>query len=83
MERKEYSAGVVKLSFWVVEFCKVVEFFHDGKSSEQIKAFAVNENLFAAPTVLRANQIYHTTSLHAGHHRQPPRRLLPQDVTGL
>ena len=62
MERKEYSAGAVKLSFWFVEFRKVVELLHEGKSSEQIKALAVNENLFAAPTALRANQIYHTVT---------------------
>ena len=62
MERKEYSAGAVKLSFWFVEFRKVVELLNEGKRSEQIKSLAINENLFAAPTKLRANQIYHTVT---------------------
>lgn len=59
MERKEYSAGAVKLSFWFVEFRKVVELLSEGKSTDQIKDLAMNENLFAAPTALRSNQIYH------------------------
>ena len=62
MERKEYSAGAVKLSFWFIEFRKVVELLHEGKNAEQIKSLALNENLFAAPTTLRANQIYHTVT---------------------
>ena len=62
MERKEYSAGAVKLSFWFVEFRKVVELLSEGKSTDQIKDLAMNENLFAAPTALRANQIYHTVT---------------------
>ena len=62
MERKEYSAGAVKLSFWFVEFRKVVELLYKGKSFEQIKDFAIYENLFAAPTSLRANQIYCTVT---------------------
>ena len=32
MERKEYSAGAVKLSFWFIEFSKVVELLHEGKN---------------------------------------------------
>ena len=62
MERKEYSAGAVKLSFWFVEFRKVVELLSEGKSTDQIKDLAMNENLFAAPTALRSNQIYHTVT---------------------
>lgn len=62
MERKEYSAGRSELSFWFIEFRKVVELLHEGKNAEQIKSLALNENLFAAPTTLRANQIYHTVT---------------------
>lgn len=62
MERKEYSAGAVKLSFWFIEFRKVVELLYEGKNIDQIKSLALNENLFAAPTTLRANQIYHTVT---------------------
>ena len=53
MKRKEYSAGAVKMSFWFVEFRKVVQLLHDGKSMDEIKALAQSENIFAAPTALR------------------------------
>ena len=56
MERKEYSAGAVKMSFWFIEFRKVVQLLHDGKTIEEIKTLAQNENIFAAPTALRSNQ---------------------------
>ena len=62
MNRKEYSAGAVKLSFWFVEFRKVVELLNEGKKLEEIRTLAMSENLFAAPTTLRANQIYHTVT---------------------
>ena len=62
MNRKEYSAGAVKLSFWFIEFRKVVELLREGKSIDQIKDLALNENLFAAPTTLRANQIFNTVT---------------------
>ena len=62
MERKEYSAGAVKLSFWFIEFRKVVELLNKGESTDRIKLLALNENLFAAPTTLRAKQIYHTVT---------------------
>ena len=62
MERKEYSAGAVKLSFWFVEFRKVVQLLHDEKTMDEVKALALNENLFVAPTAFRANQIFNTVS---------------------
>ena len=62
MERKEYSAGAVKMSFWFVEFRKVVQLLHDGKSMDEIKVLAQSENIFAAPTALRSNQIYSTVA---------------------
>ena len=60
MERKEYSASAVKLSFWFIEFRKVTALLCEGKNADQIKYLALNENLFAAQTSLRANQIYNT-----------------------
>lgn len=62
MKRKEYSAGAVKLSFWFVEFRKTVELLNKGQSFSQIKSLVLNENLFAAPTTLRANQIFNTVT---------------------
>lgn len=62
MERREYSAGGVKHSFWFMEFRKVVLLLSNGMSIEEIKDLNKNENLFAAPTVMRANQIFNTVS---------------------
>jgi hypothetical protein len=62
MKRKEYSAGAVKLSFWFMEFRKVVRLLSDGQSIDEIKVLNQNENIFAAPTALRSNQIFNTVS---------------------
>ncbi len=62
MERKEYSAGAVKMSFWFMEFRKVMQLLNDGKSMEEIKELNQNENIFGAPTALRSNQIFSTVS---------------------
>ena len=62
MKRKEYNAGAVKMSFWFVEFRKVVHLLDEGKSMDEVKQLALNKNLFAAPTILRANQIFSTVS---------------------
>ena len=62
MKRKEYSAGAVKVSFWFVEFRKTVECLNKGQGFAQIKSLVLNENLFAAPTTVRANQIFNTVT---------------------
>ena len=55
MERKPYSAGAVKFSFWFMEFRKTVQLLSEGKS------FA-DTNIYGAPTKLRAQQIYSTVT---------------------
>ena len=62
IERKEYSAGAVKMSFWFMEFRKVVGLLADGKSLAEVKKLNQKENIFAASTVARASQIYSTVS---------------------
>ena len=62
MERREYSAGAVKHSFWFLEFRKVVSFRSEGKSWNEIKELNEKENIFGAPTTLRATQILNTVS---------------------
>lgn len=62
MKRKEYSAGAVKFSFWFMEFKSVVKLLAEGKSYEEIKELAQNENLFATSTPARSNQIYSTVT---------------------
>ena len=62
MKRKEYSAGMVKLSFWFAEFRKVIEMLSNGKTLPEIKQMNVQENIFSAPTQARAIQIFNTVS---------------------
>lgn len=62
MERKEYSAGMVKLSFWFLEFRKVIELLNSGKTINEIKDMNLKENIFGAPTTARAIQIFNTVS---------------------
>ncbi|MNO27933.1 hypothetical protein D3C76_178190 [compost metagenome] len=62
MKKKEYSAGMVKLSFWFSEFRKVVHLINTGKTLHEIKSLNLEENIFAAPTQERAIQIYNTVS---------------------
>ena len=54
MKRKEYSAGMVKLSFWFAEFRKVIQLLNSGKTLLKIKKMNVEENIFSAPTQARA-----------------------------
>lgn len=60
MERKEYSAGMVKLSFWFTEFRKVIQLFNSGKTMEEIRILNIKENIFSAPTTARSIQIFNT-----------------------
>ena len=62
MKQKEYSAGMVKLSFWFAEFRKVVGLLNQGKTLPEIKQLNLRDNLFAAPTQTRAVQIFNTVS---------------------
>ena len=62
MKQKEYSAGMVKLSFWFAEFRKVVGLLNQGKTLPEIKQLNLQDNLFAAPTQTRAVQIFNTVS---------------------
>lgn len=60
MERKEYSAGAVKLSFWFMEFRKVAGLLNKGKTLNDIKKLNSEENIFGAPTKDRAEKIMNT-----------------------
>jgi hypothetical protein len=44
MERKEYSAGTVKLSFWFSEFRKVIKLLNSGKTLPEIKKMKITVN---------------------------------------
>ncbi len=62
MNRKEYSASAVKHAFWFMEFRKVVSLRLEGKTWKEIKRLNEEENIFGAPTVLRATQMINTVS---------------------
>ena len=62
MNKREYSAGAVKHSFWFMEFRKVVSLRGEGKSWEEIRDMNEKENIFGAPTALRSTQIFNTVS---------------------
>lgn len=62
MQRKEYSAGAVKHSFWFIEFRNGIRLLSEGKSFGDIKELCINENIFAASTQERAVQICNTVS---------------------
>ena len=62
MNKREYSAGAVKHSFWFMEFRRAVSLRGEGKSWEEIRDMNEKENIFGAPTALRATQIYNTVS---------------------
>jgi hypothetical protein len=62
VQKKEYSAGMVKLSFWFQEFRKVAGMIRVGITMDEIKEKCLGENLFGAPTRLRAEQVWHTIS---------------------
>ena len=62
IKRNEYSAGAVKLSFWFAEIRKVIELLNSGKSIAEIKQMNIRENIFGAPTQVRATQIFNTVS---------------------
>lgn len=62
MERKEYSAGAVKHSFWFMEFRNEVKLLAEGKSFEEIRELCKTENIFASATLDRAVQTFNTVS---------------------
>lgn len=62
MRRKEYSAGMVKLSFWFSEFRQVASLLNEGRTLPEIRMLNLAENIFAAPTQARAIQIFNTVS---------------------
>ena len=62
MVRKNYSAGMVKLSFWFLESKKMVALLNSGMEFDEIKKLNLESNIFAAPTQARAIQMYNTIS---------------------
>lgn len=62
MTGKNYSANSVKLSFWFLEYRKVMSLITEGMNLKEIRELNRNENIFAAPTFVRGDQIFLTIS---------------------
>lgn len=62
MEKKEYSAGAVKWSFWFLEFRKTVLLLNDGLSLADVRKKSEEENLFAASSAERSKMIMNTVA---------------------
>lgn len=71
MERKQYSAGMLKESFWFSEFRKVIILLNIGRTLDEIKTLNIEENIFSAPTQARAIQINKTVSRRVNGLDQP------------
>lgn len=62
MYRREYSAGAVKFSFWLMKFKTVVKLLSEGMTVDEIREKNQTENIFGVPTTLRAGQIFSIVS---------------------
>ena len=62
MERKEYSAGSTKHSFWFMEFRNEVKLRSEGKTFEEIRELCKTENIFASVTPERALLTYNAVT---------------------
>jgi hypothetical protein len=62
--RKEYSAGMVKLSFWFLEFRKVIELLNSGKTINEIKDMNIKENIFSKE--IKINKLFYEILCYHG-----------------
>lgn len=62
MSRKDYSAGMVKLPFWFLEFKKMINLINSGMTFEEIKNLNIKENIFSANSAARAISTFNTVS---------------------
>lgn len=67
MNSREYSAGIVKCSFWFAEFRKVIQLLNDGNSMDEIKSLNQDSNIFSAVSSARATQIFKSVSSRVSH----------------
>ena len=62
MGKKNYSAGMVKHSFWFSEFKKMINMINEGMTLPEIKRINIENNIFSAPTTARSTQIFNNVS---------------------
>lgn len=56
MEEK-YNAGLMSQSFWFIEFKKIIQLYHEGNDSNEIKRLCLEENLFGAINPYRGKRM--------------------------
>lgn len=57
MTENVYSSGLVSHSFWFLEFKQIVQMRHDGMEYDAIKKKCIEENIFGAAKVYRAQRM--------------------------
>ncbi|MCT0056292.1 MULTISPECIES: DUF1819 family protein [Lactococcus] len=61
MSEKNYSAGIVSQGFWFYEMKQYLELVNVGKSDQEIKQLSEENNIFAAVSASRANEIFNAS----------------------
>ncbi|MGX7011586.1 DUF1819 family protein [Lactococcus cremoris] len=61
MSKKNYSAGIVSQGFWFYEMKQYLELVNVGKSDQEIKQLSEENNIFAAVSASRANEIFNAS----------------------
>lgn len=60
MQKRKYTAGGVKWSFWLHEAERTAELLNEGWSFDRIRTACREENLYDASTPARGEMIFHT-----------------------
>ena len=62
MNQKEYSASMVKLPFWFLEFKKVMQLLGEGFTLQDVKLKNLEDNIFSSVSLDRAINVFNTVS---------------------
>lgn len=82
MEKREYSAGMVKFPYWFIEFKKMIYMLNEGMTFDEIKNKNIEDNIFSAASEDRAIMTYNTVSKRVNTLNEEYIKLFPElDVT--
>lgn len=62
MSKAKYSASMVKIPFWFLEFKKMMQLLYSGKNLTEIRDLNREENIFSASSDMRATQVFNNMS---------------------
>jgi hypothetical protein len=62
MTKAKYSASMVKIPFWFLEFKKMMQLLYSGKNLTEIRDLNREENIFSASSDMRATQVFNNMS---------------------